>query len=141
MFGVCYKGEGIRMADNAWAHVLDHFGVTEIYERGDSPYGPLVPTIHVKDAAGLPADRPIVVAAPKTGAYVKGDINLVGFEHPDNAIYFFGTAWDALEFDEELGERRPDYSVYIPSAHHELFPFDAAAIIFYDRYIKRGDFG
>ena len=92
-----------------------------------------------------------VEKAPKVGIvyqgrgitrWFKGDLAgaLEDFTHPDNAIYFFGNDRTCMS-DEDFGGRVPDHYIYIPQSGDDMHSCVAGAIVLYDRYLKRGDFG
>lgn len=84
-----------------------------------------------------PAGLPVILVQPQDGTYVQGDTNLVDFTHPDDCVYLFGGTHGNLELDFE-----PDAKLYIPhQPTWNLYAPQAVAIVLYDRYVKRGDFG
>ena len=77
----------------------------------------------------------LVVMASDNGSYVKGDESLAEFEHPDDAIYYFGGDKSRLGF-EEIG-RSPNHKVFIPTASKDdLFSWQAYAMVAWDRVMK-----
>lgn len=141
MAGVCFKREPKNWMQDQWSFTFSNFGIVNIWERdflaGDSEI--YQKTISINTAEELP-DKPLVVLAPKDGRFFKGTISLVDFEHPEEAIYLFGGSHSVLT-EEEMGNRKPDYTVYIPTVRYELYAFSTANITLYDRLVKRGDFG
>lgn len=62
------------------------------------------------------------------------NVNLEDFDHPENALYLFGTAnHDTLHCKDES-----HLTVKIPTVTNQagFWPHQAAAIILYDRYLK-----
>lgn len=85
-----------------------------------------------------PAGLPVIVIQPTDGTYIQGKESLVDFEHPDDCVYLFGASHGHLEPDGIV----PEKSVFIPHVETwNLFASQAAAIVLYDRYVKRGGFG
>jgi hypothetical protein len=134
---LCFSREKTWEQDQ-WSYVFSNFLVSDIWERGavDDDFKIYQPTIPVQCADELPRDRPLVLMAHPEGRYFQGIESLINFEHPDNAIYFFGASHLNVS-DEDFGDRLPDYSVYIPTKL-EMYSHVAAAVTLYDRLVKRG---
>jgi len=144
MVGVCFRREHHRHLQDEWSFVFSNFGVTEIWERGyvKGDLKIYQPTIAVATAAELPVGRPLIVLAHREGRYIQGTESLIGFAHPEDAIYLFGGSHVNLSDEDDLGDRTPDALVYIPSVQHEMYAPHAAYITLYDRLSKRlGIFG
>jgi hypothetical protein len=66
---------------------------------------------------------------------MSGDIALPNFEHPDEAIYCFGSD----DHNQPLVECAT--KVYIPTpsgTKHPMWSFQAGLIVFYDRWRRHG---
>ncbi len=127
-----------------WSWVFSNFGITDIWERGwqgSTDADIYQPVIRIDTAAELPAERPLVVLAHPDSQYIKGNQSLVDFVHPADAIYLFGSSYGNLSDEDDLGGRKPDALVYIPTVEHECYAHSAAYITLWDRYIKWGSFG
>jgi len=127
-----------------WSWVFSNFGITEIWERdwdGGSDAKIYQDVTRIDTAVELPTDRELIVLTPIEGRYIKGDQSLVDFVHPENAIYLFGGTQSNLNDEEDFNGRVPDALVYIPTVKLEMYGHVAAYLTFYDRYVKRGDFG
>jgi hypothetical protein len=141
MLGICFKREPRNWMQDQWSYTFSNFGITDIWER-EYADGDLViyqKTIPIHSAEELP-DKTLIAVSPEAARFVKGNENLIDFEHPEDAIYLFGGSHSVLTL-EELGNRVPDHIVYIPSVKNELYAFSAANIVLYDRRVKRGSFG
>lgn len=136
MIGVCFHREQAWEQDQ-WSFVFSNFGVTDIWERGFDGNNDLKiyqPTIKVEKSSELP-DKPLVLLAHPEGRYFQGNQSLVDFAHPEDAIYYFGGS--QLNVGDDM-DRKPDYSVYIPTQQHEMYSHAAAYITLYDRLVKNG---
>lgn len=150
MVGVCIRYES-EFDYNQWLGVLSPFKCSEIYVRdaddeinGFKPKG-----IAVNSAADLPSDRPLVVISPYNSRGVQGDVSLVDFEHPENAIYVFGPNKehnnvighnDLLTLEDDMGGREPDYSVFIPTFGN-MYSYVCGSVVLYDLMVKtNGDY-
>jgi hypothetical protein len=120
-----------------WGHVLTAFGIHEVYELPALGV-PLPGSIKIealKDIKNFREAENIIVIQNKDGDLVQGRTDLAELEHPLEAIYVFGGSLARLnEFDVE-GANVKDF-VYIPIG--SVFPHQAGAIVFWDRYLKRG---
>lgn len=84
-----------------------------------------------------PANLPIILIQPQDGFHVQGESSLVDFVHPDDCVYLFGASNGHLELNQDVAAK-----VYIPhQPTWNLFASQAAAIVLYDRLVKRGSFG
>lgn len=134
MLGLCFHYDPKRDRREHWSWIDTWFHPDEIWEvnqpaslQFESKFQPRA----VKDVSFLPRSVPLVVCQPPDGRYVKGVHCIDDFEHPDDAIYYFG-------FDH--GNMDPidrDYvSVYVPTRKHEFYAAFAAAIVLNDRRAK-----
>ncbi len=121
-----------------WDQLLQAFGVVQIYELPGLGH-PLDHSIKIESLADLvnyaPASE-LLVLAGRAGDFVQGDVDLQELEHPADAIYIFGgtmTRITAREIYDAPGEIS---KVFIPT--DDLFPYQAGAIVLWDRYTKRG---
>jgi len=81
---------------------------------------------------------PVVVVQPEDARYVRGEISLLDFEHPDHCCYLFGAS-NALMREEMISDLNVIARVYIPTAPTwELYSSQAAAIVLWDRVRQRG---
>jgi hypothetical protein len=136
MVGVCFIAEDRHTYQDQWSYLFSNFGITDIWELGES-IKVYQPTTKIETAAELPADIPLVVMQPPDGRWVQGTESLVDFVHPDEAIYMFGSS-NAQMTLEDLGGRVAEHYVYIPLVKHECFAFSAAYMTLWDRKIKNG---
>jgi len=83
-----------------------------------------------------PGDLPVILLQPTDGRYVQGEESLVDFTHPDDCVYLFGASHGQVQPVDVASK------VYIPHCPTwSMFPSQAAAIVLYDRFVKRGSFG
>lgn len=135
MKGVCFP---YATDQNQWDYVLSNFKPETIWilnapEDARLPKG----ARRLNTAEDLP-DNPLVVLAPKEGRFVKGEMSLVDFEHPEDAVYLFGQNNQNLS-ELELGNRVPDHVIYIPTSDHvEMYSWTAYAVTYWDRSMKHG---
>lgn len=84
-----------------------------------------------------PLGMPVILFQPLDGRFVQGENSLVDFVHPDDCCYLFGASHGQVTLDHPV-----DGKIYIPSVPTwALFASQAAAIVLYDRFVKRGGFG
>jgi hypothetical protein len=139
--GICFVGEQRRDTQDQWSFLLSNFGDPECWEiEKASVEAVYQKPVKIKTAEELPSDRPLVVLAPEAGKYVQGTENLKDFEHPDDAIYLFGSSHLNL-CEDEMGDRVADHCVYIPLVKCECYAPPAAYMTLWDRYVKRGSHG
>ena len=135
MFSVCYRYDRHSWLQNQWEFVLSHFDVPLSWiRRAPDDFNSYHKSERIETANDLPRS-PLVVLAHPEGRVYKGTVALDQFEHPHNAIYFFG---GDDEINNDLGKRKPDHLVYIPATHYEMYSYVAAAITLYDRLVKNG---
>lgn len=109
-----------RHSTNQWAHLVSHWKEVEVVSYADIPEG-----------------VSIVLLAPDVGHAVSGNENLKEFEHPADVCYVFGP--DHTHFQMDMLSREPDHKVFIPlDGYREMYGWVAAAIVLYDRSLKRG---
>ena len=133
--GVIIKIDSASDADG-WASALGAFGISEIYELpglGSSRRSSI--KIENLDQVGHYRVADLVIVQPQDGDFVQGFNSLARFEHPEEAIYIFGGTMTRLT-QADLGNQTPE-SIYIPTSE-DLFPAQAGAIVFWDRFWKRG---
>ena len=124
-----------------WDYILSSFPPDELIILGnvnDAPSTNVFSKMGATYADSLNGQKgTLVVLSPSHGQYVKGDESLVDFEHPDDAIYYFGDDRSALGL-ERIG-RPPDHKVFIPTASKDdLFSWQAYAMVAWDRVMKSG---
>lgn len=126
-----------------WSWVFSNFGISDIWEMGknsEKDGNIYQKTFSIDTAAELPKEIPLIILAPPAGQFIQGTVSLADFTHPENAIYIFGGSRAVLT-EEDLGGRKPQTVVYIPTVKHEMYSHTAAYVTLWDRYVKRGDFG
>lgn len=138
MYGVCFTGERHGKDQDLWSFLFSNFGVEHIWEleRPNTVDIYQKPT-KIKSADELPDDIPLVVVQPPDGRFIKGTESLVDLVHPGEAIYMFGGSHDVMT-PEDLGDRVPEYNVYIPLVAHECYAHSAAYMVLWDRKVKHG---
>ncbi len=132
MIAICMVNLSNEFTQNNWQQVLDNFKPDQVYVLGDKPWytETMKYAIHVNSTDNLP-NISIVAMAPRTGRQIKGEISLVEFQHPKEAVYLFGP--DKRHLTKPLlGNRKIDYKVFIPPDNRELYSWMAAAITLYD---------
>jgi len=121
---------------NQWNVGLSHNLVRNAYIRNYTPRFKInrskVKPISIKTAEDLP-DIPLVLLSPKTSPEFPGKISLFEFEHPEECIYFVGSNRMPLNV-KQMGNRKPDHSVYIPTETvHSMYSWTAITIALYHR--------
>ncbi len=121
-----------------WDQLLQAFHVSQIYELPGLGH-PLDRSIKIEslaDLANYNAPAELLVLAGRAGDFVQGDIDLQELEHPADAIYIFGGTMTRLTAAEVYDAPRSVSKVFIPA--DDLFPYQAGAIVLWDRWTKRG---
>lgn len=118
-----------------WNRLILALGISEVYElpglgetRRDS-----IKLETLRDLVNFHA-ADVIVVQPNDGDFVQGDVPLQALQHPAEAIYVFGGTMTRLTADDlrnVLSQR-----VFIPVG--DLYPDQAAAMVFWDRIQKRG---
>jgi len=112
--------EGEELLNEQWSYLTRALRVTGVSQLSDI------------------GQTPVVVVQPEDARYVRGEINLLNFEHPDHCCYLFGAS-NELMSEETLSGLNIISRVYIPTAPTwELYASQAAAIILWDRLRQRG---
>lgn len=145
MFAVCTPLPTNGRYQDQWDYVLSNFTPDALFVIGDKKNAPKTNVFsrkmnatYIETAEELPADLPLVVLAADNGRVVTGDIDLSGFEHPENAVYLFGGDTEWLHSDQ-LGDREPDYCVYIDTdTHDDMWSWVTYAVVAWDRMMKNG---
>lgn len=107
---------------NQWSFLVSHFPEVEARER----------------TGGGRIEGPVVLVQPGNGRYVHGLSPLSTFEHPEDCTYYFGRD-DRFVTEEEVEAMDVVASVYIDiDGHEDMFSWVAAAIVLWDRRVKRG---
>lgn len=127
-----------------WEFVLCHFRPDAIYILGPVVESQLLErerAVYINDAGDLPAELPLVLMAPRTGAQVQGDEPLSSFVHPGDGVYWFGS--DHRHLDPILFARRaPDHRVCIETdTGDQMHAHVAYAVTMWDRRLKEGKCG
>lgn len=94
------------------------------------------PFTRVDNADDLPTEPTLVVLTGLDGEYIQGDVSLVDYVHPENAIYWVGDDHSSLT-QASIGERTDYDAVYIP-VEKSLFSTMALSIALFDRQLKNG---
>lgn len=137
MVSVCIVNLSDEYTQGHWNQVLDNFKPDQIYVLGDKPWYTTCMThaIHIDSTDDLP-DLSIIAMAPRHGREIKGEISLIEFQHPKEAVYLFGPDKRYLT-KPLLGNRIIDYKVFIPPDYRDLYSWMAAAITLYDIEAKK----
>lgn len=136
--GIWELGWNIPLSESwLWTFPLREFGVMDWHMT------PMTGIIHNEIHANMiltehHTTQEMVNSMPEeyTRVFVdeKGSIPLQEFEHPENAVYFFGKAGESpVSF-----KREKDVSVYIPTKQNSgvMWPHQVLVAILYDRMIK-----
>lgn len=139
MVSICIPVPNNSTIQNQWDFLLSHFEIDTLYLLGDKELETKSKSFQnynlIGDGGYLPIDKPLVVMSPKNARYIKGVTSLLDFKHPKDAIYFFGA--DNVHLYDELGDRKADHLVYIPTyTDYEMYSFIAAGITLYDKILK-----
>ena len=114
-----------------WEFIVSHFCPDRVELLGDVP---ATGKEFLKHTAELPADTVRVFMSPPNAAKVPGTVPLNEFEHPENALYIFGSD------NRHTEEMEADHYVYIPSKFHpEMYSWVAGAITLWDREHGKSD--
>ena len=140
MLAVCFQYTEIEFERNQWDYVLSNFRPDKIFIQGNYFTGiQLSKTTAdaeiISDISELPKNMSLVVMAPKHGRYVAGEISLDKYEHPLDAIYYFGP--NSRFNEKETFENIKCDKVYIPtSSPDDMYNYVAYAVTAYDRFLK-----
>ena len=121
-----------------WDQLLQAFHVSQIYELPGLGH-PLDRSIKIESLAYLVNYAPaaeLLILAGRDGDFVQGDIDLQELEHPADAIYIFGGTMTRLTAREVYDAPGSSSKVFIPT--DDLFPYQAGAIVLWDRRLQRG---
>ncbi len=139
MLRVCVYFRNNHWELNQWGYITSTFKVDEIFVVGPVPdpdMGGFIKNATIINSIEDLPEGPIVLAAPFNGRFVKGDVDLKDFVHPENAIYLFGPDHENLH-DDHLGARKIEHKVYITNeTKFEFYAHVAAGIFLYDRRVK-----
>jgi tRNA(Leu) C34 or U34 (ribose-2'-O)-methylase TrmL len=133
-WGVCLEYDAREQFRRAWGYIVQECEVPNAWERntGEGMDYYLWENWHFNSSV-LEIPDPIIVLSPKDGSKLQGEISLYDFEHPENAVYFFGS--DTRDLYPCHLEGREYKSVYIPDSGY-MHSFTAAAMVIYDRKFK-----
>jgi hypothetical protein len=138
--GVVFTTTAVENFQRQWEFALCHFRPTYLYVHGDASVltgSVLTTAVEITGPADLPENPSLVLLSPINGTNLQGDETLFSFQHPDNAIYWFGSDSQHLEA-EVFNNRAPDYKVYIETnTIDQMFSFTSFLITMYDRKCKR----
>jgi len=131
--GLCLVYED-RIHVREWRLIFSNFSITDRYllspgivpEQAQRLFKAQV----IDGLDELPEGRPRVVLSPHNSK-VPGVVNLCHFEHPEDAIYVFGSNNHA----PHEGLRDNDLTVHIPVVG-EMMNHHAAACVLWDRHLK-----
>jgi hypothetical protein len=124
-----------------WNYAILNFPVQTLYvHRGrneEDISGKLTKdAIYINEVDELPADKTLVLLAPKRGDLMQGNEPLSGFAHPGDVVYYFGTNGHSV-LPEHFARRAPSNLVYIDhAAHRDMWSWMAWVIVAYDRLTK-----
>lgn len=137
MYGVCVCFNSDLEMKQWWHLLAQNFNIlsNQVWLRGNPVNRTLFGQV-IQTADELPPNRPLVIVQPRNALCIEGQDSLITFQHPQNAIYFFGTNNSYMQ-PEDLGNRTPDHSIYIPVSN-ELYSWTAGAMVLYDRLLKIG---
>lgn len=128
---------------NQWDFALSNFTPDQLFVIGDSSDAPETNVFSKLNATYLSSmdelpDQPLVLMAPKNGFYIQGEIELSEFQHPENAIYIFGS--DNYQMSEDIiGSVEIDFKVFIPTdSQHDMYSWSAYVVTMWDRRMKNG---
>lgn len=141
MYGVALANTGNSVFQNQWSYILENFAPDQVYLIGGKHVG-LNKDRPFKDAQVITSAEDIkgetVLVSPYNARYIPGELNLVNFLHPKDCTYIFGPD-NAHLSAVEMGDARPDHSVFIDSARGtELYSFVAAGITLWHRTSQYG---
>ena len=123
-----------------WNYVFNNWDIDTIYLLGDAStemdtwcsHALLrTKTVQLIDSISKISET-LVLITPKTSSIVKGETDLATYTHSD-CCYIFGSN-DNTEFKEMIDGDK----VYIETLN-ELYSWNAACIVFYDRMVKSGN--
>lgn len=136
MLGICFSSPQDLMQREYWSYVFEQFNVDNVWERGrSSDVNSNYKLETIEEYSELP-NVPLIILAHKNAKYIRGEVSLLDFKHPENCIYVFGSDNGNI-YPEEFGGR--DLTpVYIPPSNIEMYSFQAAAIVMYDRMVEHG---
>lgn len=147
MIGLCFKYDAtlFSVVRDQYYELANAFPDLKMFERNvpddekDTYCG--TPIIKVNNADDLP-DCNLVVITPKDAKYIHGEINLLDYKHPENAIYFLGDDHNHLT-QEIIGTTTNYDAVYLPVTNAitnrvSYWSSQAATVVLYDRVIKNG---
>lgn len=124
-----------------WDYILSSFPCDELIVIGDEADAPntnafaKLNATYVDDLSAV-IDT-LILLAPDNGKVFQGGEDLTTFQHPTDAMYFFGGDVDWVD-EAQIG-REPDHKVFIPTATHDnLWSWQAYAITAWDRRMKSG---
>jgi len=136
MWGVCLEYDSREQFRRAWGYIVQECYIPNAWERntaeGMDYY--LWEDWHFNASVHNLPD-PIIVLSPEDGSKIQGKESLYTFEHPEDAVYFFGS--DTRDLHHEHLEGREYKTVYIPNSGF-MHSFTAAAMVIYDRKLKMG---
>ena len=114
-----------------WDYILHNMGVlpTDVWIRDRGKFNQVY---EPGDLDGIP----VVVMTPIEARYVKGEIALDNFEHPEDCVYWFGS--DHVNVTEEQLEGLDVVArVYIPTPTvDQMYSWQAFAVTAWDRRLR-----
>ena len=136
MFSVCLVATSGQHWEQQWSFVLSNFAPDKLYIIGevDRKVRPFRDHISIESAKDI---ENLVLMMPDNGTHFQGNQSLVGFEHPEDCCYMFGSDRQILQ-PEQVG-KEPDAIVYVPTSTNDtMYSFIAGAVTLYDRKVKHG---
>jgi hypothetical protein len=137
--GVVFASTAVANFQQQWEYALCHFKPTHLFVYGDASVltgSVLTTAVEIADPSELPDAPSLVLLAPINGTNIQGDQSLFSFDHPENAIYWFGSDCEHIEA-EVFTNRAPDHKVYIETnTIDQMYSFTSYLIAMYDRKVK-----
>jgi len=137
--GICFHFDPDLKIRDYWSYIFENFKIKDLWEVGrpDKIESNWQKPRAIDAISALPKDKSMVVGSPKNGRYMPGTIPLPEFQHPENALYVFGS--DRANLYPELFKGYEYQLVYIPGdSSITMYSFQAGIVFMYDRMVKNG---
>lgn len=132
---VAFFAEDENRLTDGWGYLVRAMGLLGRAYRIGPGYDSRM--IEVAGVSELP-DLPLVVVTPEGARHLPGEQSLIGFAHPAECVYLFGSSNSTLDAAALQG-RTPVARIFIPSVDGtELFAHVAGAMVLWDREMKGG---
>lgn len=132
---ICFEYDPETIVRDQWLLLIRSFPNIQGWERSLPTTEKITDGIQVIQAVDQLPNIPLIILSPQQARYIPGTQNLAHFNHPQEAIYYFGSDNDHLR--PEAIAKREYQTVYIPIAE-QLWSPQAAGIVVYDRFAKMG---